>query len=607
MKRLAIILAAVIVVVTGILIVAPNFIPEELARVRIAEQIEQWIGRPVTFTGEPVISFFPRPNVRLENVSIEDGDGSGNTFISVEELTGTVRLLPLLFGKVEVSSFQLVRPTIALRVDEEGRSNWTFAGTVGARVEQAYDGSEDGDAEVDEVVLGRFRIVDGTITYEEPGAPLATISDVSLDIYWPSTARPATASGSLVWRGERVDLSGTLMEPLELIAGRPSPGRFAVEGDLIRIAFDGTVGRSDLDFSFEGDTNVAMGSLRQVVDWTGAPIGQADTLADASISGHASWAWPVLSFSDAAMRLDGNAATGAFTVDFSGPRVEIVGTLALNTLDLSPYTDSFLAGVQAEGNWSDVAVNLPLFDYVDADVRISADRLLVGATHMEGFAASAIANNGVISLRLGEADFYGGHIQASLTAQYQAPHFSAQGQLTLTGVDARSALIDLVGVSTLSGRATGTLSVATDGQSWGELVHRLAGTLQASLTDGSLVGVDLVRAAAMTAPTVDAVATGSGETAFDAFDAQLSFYGGQLIADQITAAGPDFDLSFAGWGWLTQPEIEGDGVVHLHSRTDGSVTPLPFLVTGTWENPVFADDLGTPGFDSASAATTMSP
>ena len=95
MKRLAIILAAVIVLVTGILIVAPLFIPKELARVRIAEQIEQWIGRPVTFTGEPAISFFPRPTVRLENVAITDGDGSGNSFISVDELTGTVRLLPL--------------------------------------------------------------------------------------------------------------------------------------------------------------------------------------------------------------------------------------------------------------------------------------------------------------------------------------------------------------------------------------------------------------------------------------------------------------------------------------------------------------------------------
>ena len=252
----------VIVLVTGILIVAPLFIPEELARVRIAEQIEQWIGRPVTFTGEPAISFFPRPTVRLENVSIEDDDGSGNIFIAVEELTGTVRLLPLLFGRVEGSSFRLERPTIALRVDEDGNTNWAFAGTLGQRVNEAFSSSDENDTVASEVALGRFRIVEGTVTYEEPGAPLATISEVSLDLYWPSTARPVTANGTLTWRGEQVDITASLLEPLELIAGRPSPGRFTVDGDPINISFDGSVGRNDLDFSFTGETDIAMNSLR---------------------------------------------------------------------------------------------------------------------------------------------------------------------------------------------------------------------------------------------------------------------------------------------------------------------------------------------------------
>ena len=172
-----------------------------------------------------------------------------------------------------------------------------------------------------------------------------------------------------------------------------------------------------------------MGSLRRVIDWAGAPIGEADTLADASISGTARWAWPVLSFSDATMTLDGNDASGAFSVDFSGERVDFDGTLALTQLDLTPYTDAFLTEVQSQGeDWADVAINLPIFDYVDADIRISADRLIVGATHLEDFAASAIANAGSISLRLGEASFYGGRIRASLTADYQAPRFSAEAR-----------------------------------------------------------------------------------------------------------------------------------------------------------------------------------
>lgn len=606
MKRLAIILAAVIVLVTGTLIVAPLFIPEELARIRIAEQIEQWIGRPVTFTGEPAISFFPRPTVRLENVAIADGDGSDETFIAVEELTGTVRLLPLLFGRVEVSSFRLERPVIALRVDEDGNTNWTFEGTLGERVNEAFgvgDGVAQGD--VSEVALGRFRIVDGTITYAEPGAPLAVISDVSLYINWPSTARAATASGSLTWRGETVDITASLLDPLELIAGRPSRGRFTVDGAPIDIAFDGSVGRNGLDFTFVGQTEVAMGSLRRVIDWAGAPIGTADTLADASIAGTAQWAWPILSFSDATMTLDGNAASGAFTADFSGERVDINGTLALGQLDLTPYADAFLAEVQSQGeDWGAVAISLPIFDHVDADIRISAGRLVVGAMHVENLAASAIAHAGSISLRIGEAGFYGGRVRASLSADYQATRFSAEAEMTLTNVDAQAALTDLVGFSALAGRADGSVTLAADGASWGELVHRLTGTLNATIADGTMTGLDLSHAAAMAAPTVDDIATGAGETVFAVFDAQFSFYGGQLIADRVAATGPDFDLTFAGWGWLTRPEIGGAGLVQLYDRAGSAVRTLPFLMSGTWANPAFADDLGAPGFDPASTEAT---
>ncbi|MHA1559253.1 MAG: AsmA family protein, partial [Alphaproteobacteria bacterium] len=340
MKRLAIIIAIAVVLFTGLLLLAPLFIPVDAARAKIAEQIEQWIGRPVSFSGEPSISFFPRPSVRLDNVIIEDRDGSGAIFIHVDELIGTFRLLPLLVGRVQASSFELRRPTIALRVDEDGRSNWAFEGTLGERIAEAQEiGGADSD--VTEVALGTFRLVDGTITFEEPGAEMATLSQVALDFTWPSTAVAAFASGSVVWRGERVSISAMLAEPLELIAGRSSPGQFTVTGEPIGIVFDGWVGRNDLDLVLDGETRVEMDSLRRVVNWASASIGEGTTLADASIDGHARWDWPVLEFSNAEMALDGNKAIGAFSIDFSGERVDIDGTLALRSLDLTGYAEAF--------------------------------------------------------------------------------------------------------------------------------------------------------------------------------------------------------------------------------------------------------------------------
>lgn len=587
MKRLAIVFATAVVLFAGLLMLAPQFIPADAARAKIAEQIEQWIGRPVSFSGEPSISFFPRPSVRLENVVIEDRDGSGTIFIQVDELIGTFRLLPLLIGRVQARSFELRRPTIALRVDEDGQSNWTFDGTLGERVAEAQENGG-ADLDVTEVALGTFRLIDGTLTFEEPGAELATLSEVTLDFTWSSTAVPAFASGSVIWRGERVAISATLTEPMELIAGRSSRGQFTVAGDPINITFDGAVGRNDLDLVFDGETRVEMDSLRRVVDWAGGLIAEGTTLADASIDGHARWEWPVLEFSDAEIMLDGNQGLGAFAVDFSGERIDIDGTLALRSLDLSGYADAFLSELQLAPDWRQAAIVLPFFDYVDMDVRISADRVNVGATHIEVVAASAIVSNGDILLRIGDAQFYGGSLRASLTAYYDAPLFHTDIQITVAAAEVSPALSDLVGTAPVTGAFDGGLSLSGEGTIWGDLIRNMTGEFDASITSGAIVGVDISRAAALRAPTIEAIEFGAGEMPFDSIEASFSIEGGQVLAERVSVNGPQFTVGFAGYGGLIEPTIGGQGEIVFDDGSDDARAFL-FLVTGTWLSPQFEE------------------
>lgn len=587
MKRLAIVIATAVVLFAGLLMLAPQFIPADTARAKIAEQIEQWIGRPVSFSGEPSISFFPRPSVRLENVIIEDSDGSGAIFIQVEELIGTFRLLPLLVGRVQASSFELRRPTIALRVDEDGQSNWTFEGTIGERIAEAQE-DEGVDEDISEVALGSFRLFDGTITFDEPGAELATLSEVTLDFTWTSTAVPAFASGSLVWRGERVAISATLAEPLELIAGRSSPGQFAVIGNPISIEFDGSVGRNDLDLVFDGATRVEMESLRHVIDWAGAAMAEGTTLADASIDGHARWEWPVLEFSDAEMTLDGNQGVGAFAVDFSGERVDIDGTLAVRSLDLTSYADEFLSELQSSTDWRQVPIILPFFDFVDMDIRISADRVNMGATHIEAVAASAIVSNGDILLRIGDARSYGGSLRASLTAHYDAPLFHTEIEIAVDAADARPALVDLVGTAPVTGAFVGNLSLSGEGTSWGALIRDMTGEFDASFTSGAIVGVDISGAAALSNPTIEAFEFGVGEMPFDSINATFFMDGGLVVADSVTVKGPEFAVEFAGGGGLLEPTVRGQGEIVFDDGSEEART-FSFLVTGTWLSPQFEE------------------
>lgn len=587
MRRLAVIIGALIVLVTAAFLLAPLFVSDELAKARVTEQITQWIGRPVSFTGEPEVSLFPRPKVVLHDVVIEDDDGSGLPFIEVEELAGSIRLLPLLAGRVEVGSFDLIRPTISLRLDETGNSNWWFeGGSLGERLTAAFDeADEDGNGPPEEVVLGAIRIREGTITYEEPGLGPAMLTDVSLDLSWPKTSRAATAEGSVVWHDERLDVSAILADPLELIAGRNAPMRFTIAGAPIRIAFDGEIGRADLEFAFDGDVEVTMDSLRDVVRWAGTPMAEGTTLGAAAISGQVSWSWPVLAFTASQMRLDGNAANGALSVNFGGDRYGIDGTFAAGQLDISPYTNSFRADLPAGGEWAEAEIALPVLDTLDADIRVSADRLQIGTAHLDAFAGSLIVSEGQISLNLGQSDFYGGTIDVNVSGDYQAPHLAVAAHVAVDGVAARPALTDIFGVSAVDGVAGGTLDVAGAGDTWGEIIESLDGGVEAEIVDGFVRGLDLERVAAMAEPTVEAIGVDGAETSYARIGAALVFADGRLAAEAIEAEGRSFAASFTGWGSLTSSEIGGEGTVYLGADE----RPLPFRLVGSWLEPRFVD------------------
>ena len=590
-KRLAFILIAAILVVVGALIVGPRFIPTETARDRIADQIAQWIGREVSFTGEPDISFFPRPTIRLKDVTVAGANGGDETFITTAELVGTFRYLPLLWGDVELSAFELVEPTIALRVDDAGNSNWIFDGTLGERIAEALRDPEDNAQRepIPEVVLGRFQISGGAVTLDRPNLPQTTITELELDLHWPSTASPATATGSAMWRGETIELTAALADPLELIAGRESPVRFEVVAQPIRIAFDGNVGRTELDFAFAGETDVTMTSLREAVAWAGTPMASGSTLGGAAFSGEASWSWPVLSFSNSEIRLDGNVVNGAIAIDFGGERTRIVGTIAAQDLDLSPYAYAFRDDVDATGAWRDAAIDLPALADIDWDMRISADRLIVAETRIEGFAASAIVNDGEVVVRLAEAGFYGGRIEASLTGALTGSSLSAQTELRLTDINIFPAMNDVIGMAPVTGRGSLTMTAATDGASWGELIRQLTGSIQLSASNGTLRGVDFGTAAGLQELTVDLVLDSDGETPLDTLVADFSLRDGEIAAERIDIAGPGVTVSFAGWGSLTSPAIGGHGVALLESEA-GDIRALPFSVSGSWLEPLFADD-----------------
>jgi AsmA protein len=153
----------------------------------------------VSLRGEPELDFFPRLTVTLKDVQVGAPAGMSNAdIITMERLEGTVRLLPLVIGQVEIASFRIVRPLVHLVREAGGARNWTFDSGAAA-LQLAFAG---------DVPLGEFFLEDGTLIYEnrETGAA-ERLDSLSLALQWPSVRQPLALSGSGIWRGEQVSLS----------------------------------------------------------------------------------------------------------------------------------------------------------------------------------------------------------------------------------------------------------------------------------------------------------------------------------------------------------------------------------------------------------------
>ncbi len=581
MKRIAV-LAVIAVGLAGLAVLAvPFLVSPDLLKARIADQISGAAGRPVRIGGEPSLSIYPHLAVSVGGLSIANPAGMGEEpFAAAETVTARLRVLPLFLGRIEFDAFVFVRPRFHLVADAEGRTNW--------RMPQGNDGA----AHVASLALGRLQIVDGTIIYDDTaGHRHEEMTAVTVDLTWPSADDTAMGNGSLQWRGETVEFNGSVAKPVDLIAGAGSGVRFAIASTSLRVSFNGKAFGAD-DYHLEGDASVNTPSLRKVIAWLGTPMGTGSILGPASIEGKLSWLGSSMSFYKASLGLDGNEAQGVLALDFGGPRPVIQGTFAAAKLDLSPYMEAMLADMSADGPWPFAATRLPIANVLDCDLRFSAGELLVGAVRIDGLAATTTIKDGFLTANIGQARFYGGGLDARVTASMRDKTLLGGIRAQLTSVPALGPLKDLMEISALTGTANLSININGSGATWGELARSVYGSGTMSVANGTVTGIDLAKVATQMAdPLAEPMEGGLGSTAFKRLTGTVNIASNVLTTDDLLIEGESYDVALNGRGSLLTGSLEAKA--KLTVKKDGGGAPIPLAITGTVRKPLIAPDQTT--------------
>jgi AsmA protein len=327
-------------------------------------------------------------------------------------------------------------------------------------------------------------------------------------------------------------------------------------------------------------------------------MGNGSTLGAASLKGTIDWSGSEVAFADAALELDGNSAVGAFTFNYAGPRPRIEGTLALATLDLSPYLEALHSGSDQSGPGA--APALPPLDLIDADLRLSTGALVMSAIRVDKAAGGLTVNAGKLALTVGEADFYGGSLSGNATLTKFGDTYSSRVEAKLSGVDAHTALGNLADVQALGGRTDADLVLEGQGASWGEFVQRISGHGTFSLTDGAVVGLDVAELAALADSPTAPLPASSATMDFTKLGGSVALNAGILETTDTVMDGNSFRVALTGWGSLSS------GVINAKARLgplpgaggDSQTKVVPIAVSGTWRKPVITLDR-EPGTASA--------
>lgn len=595
------------VLILGVVLALPLIVSSQMVRQEVASQISELTGRPVALRGDQPLSMFPNPSVELSDIVVEGNlPGAENALVVAERLRGDVRLLPLLFGRIELSEFVLTRPTIRFIRRAEGEANWALDGSsLLAALEPSREGSGG-------LQLGTFRLVDGTVQINDEVRGISeTMSSADLSLSWPTSSTRAAITGSAIWRGEPVDISASIDQPAALAQSGSTSGLVvSIASSPLRLRFDGTVspgtgasvdGQRNQPWQASGQFDVSTPSARRAASWLGHDMGAGSTFGPFRLDADINLVGLSADLTDASLSLDGNEADGVltFSVGDADSRPSLQGTLDFQRLDLSAYLDSFrpTTTAAAPSDWRFMALPNVFAGGMDMDVRFAARQVLASPVTLGETAGSILVSQDRMVLGIGEALAYGGFIRGSVTM-----HAGEDGQDAITtSVDLSTDTVQLGPLlSALQGepRLLGALTVRAmmegSGTTLADVIRTLNGVATLAVNDGALPGIDLDRVArSLMDGTFDlSVLEEGGETGLETLDVEMSSRDGYLNVSDMQIVTDAAEIALSGQSNLETRALALSGVAQL---VDGGEEPLlhvPFEVRGTWASPLILPDLG---------------
>ncbi len=578
MQRTAIGALIVVFLFAGGLVVLPYFVSQHRIHAAVTRSLLATTGVEPRIAGEARLALLPRPAIRLEDVRLDDGTRPG---FSAGSLQATVRILPLLLGRVEIASFTFERPRLSIEIGADG------AMVVGLPLRSPAAGSEAPDQP-------ELRIVGGTVELSLANAERIEIfSAVEAALAWSGSS--LTATGSFLWRNVPTNMSLLLADTSALGRGARSGFRLRLEAEALRLGFDGGLAFRN-GVQADGVLVADSKSLRSGLAWFSITPPTRGGFGPFKLKAQAALTSTALALSGLSVDLDGNRAEGGLTLKSEAGRPILQATLASESADFTPYSGGFAVTGEDGRDWSREYIDVDALAGFDLDLRLSAQRVLIGKVELARAAVAAALKGGRFTLSVGEAQFHDGILRGTAAVGRGSAGPEVKIEANVSNFDLERGLGELTSIRRLEGKGTLNLMLEGAGPSVHAMVRGLSGQATLTAANGSLNGINVEQVLRRLEhkPLSGAADFRGGRTSFDRLMAKLRISQGTARIEEAQVDSSFMRVTLAGEASIAHRDLDLKGTASLvrPAAADNAIQPfdLPFIVQGPWDKPFLLPD-----------------
>jgi len=196
-----------------ILLVLPLFIDAERFRPMLENQVSEATGRSFSVGQEVDLSFFPYAGVSFTDLHLGNPAGfDTDDFVSIRSFEVRVKLLPILFGNVEVKRFVLNEPRLLAIKNKNGNVNWSFdSGKPAPPAAEKPPAPAESPLPIESLTVGDFAVNNGSLVYLDQAAGTRhEVENLDLTLQNLSLEQPVRIELSARVDDKPVAMSGTV-------------------------------------------------------------------------------------------------------------------------------------------------------------------------------------------------------------------------------------------------------------------------------------------------------------------------------------------------------------------------------------------------------------